>query len=119
MMQQLPQRVPLASFKSPNGTEVMVYIRKEWLGLVNALIEGVSGTTEGATADFDLSPLPQQSQGKGTALEFGNEPGDAATAARVHSLLQRVSSLESDALVQQLRAEVAALRKQVEALQEA
>lgn len=117
-MNGLPQRVALASFKDRNGQDVLVYVTREWLGLFDQLVRSVGGTPSGEAAD-DLGPPPLMGRHQTQRLESDNETGFAATAARIPGLLSRVQALEEASGLQQLRAEVAALRREVEALKEA
>lgn len=117
-MNGLPQRVALASFKDAQGRDVLVYITREWLGLIEQLVKATGGTPSGEAAD-DLGPPPLMGRHQPQRLESDNETGFAATTARIPGLLSRLQALEEAPGVHELRAEVAALRREVEALKEA
>lgn len=114
-----PQRVPLGSFKSPQGNEVLVYIRREWYILLEALVTAAGGSADpGDVFDFDLDPPALQRASSGHALQSDNGP-TPVSAADLSSILQRVQALESDSTVSRLQAEIARLKTEIEALKEA
>lgn len=117
-MNMQPQRVALASFRAPDGSEVLVYIRREWFVLLTELVAATGGTIDpSAGADFDLDPVTFPGTSSHRALQLDNGP-TPASAADLSSILQRVQALESDATVPGLQAEIAKLKADIQALKE-
>lgn len=118
------QRIPIGTFRSPQGKEIPVTITLEWYKVLVQLAGQVAAGTGGSTDEGDdegIDPGGHLGAILARVATGGDSSGPEAGAfagALLFAALGRVQALEADPGVSGLSAKIAALSERVAALEQ-